>query len=179
MRGTATVVGLGALLVTCVSFARLLQRTYERVWRLETLGLRGILRGLVWIGGFAAWLAFVVPSRDWLRDLGGPMFYVIVTVAASTVLWTWTPYILLGGRIPWRRLLPGAVVAAAGLTTLTALSIFYLPVTIERSAEAYGLIGVTFAFVSWLFASALVIIVSAVIGAEASRLPPPTSGTAA
>jgi uncharacterized BrkB/YihY/UPF0761 family membrane protein len=44
--------------------------------------------------------------------------------------------------------------------------------TIERSAEIYGLIGVTFVFVTWLFVSALVIIAAGVIGAEASDRPP-------
>jgi uncharacterized BrkB/YihY/UPF0761 family membrane protein len=47
-----------------------------------------------------------------------------------------------------------------------------MPSTIERSAKSYGLIGVTFAFVTWLFVSALVIIAAGVIGAEASDRPP-------
>ena len=34
---------LAALLVTRHNFARLLQRTYERIWRLEPLGVRGAL----------------------------------------------------------------------------------------------------------------------------------------
>jgi membrane protein len=170
-RGAATLVGLAALLVTCLSFARLLQRTYERIWRLEPLGSRGVFRGLAWIGGLAAWLAIVVPIRNWLRDLGDETLYVVVTAAASTVLWVWTPYMLLGGRVHWRQLLPSAVVAAVGLTALTAASMVYVPPTIERSAQAYGLIGVTFAFVSWLFVSGLVIIAAAVIGAEASQSP--------
>ena len=89
-----------SLLITCHSFARLLQRTYERIWRLELLGVRGAFRGLVWIAGLAAFLAFVVPIRNWLQDLGGAAIYIVVTVGASTVLWAWTPYVLLGGRVP-------------------------------------------------------------------------------
>jgi membrane protein len=78
---------------------------------------------------------------------------------------------LLGGRVHW--LLPSALTAAVGLTALTAASMVYMPSTIERSAEAYGLIGVTFAFVSWLFVSGLVIIAAAVIGAGAGQSAPP------
>jgi membrane protein len=170
VRGAATVVGVAALLVTCLSFARSLQRTYERIWGLEPLGPWGILRGLAWIGGFAAWLAIVVPIRNWAYDLGDATLYAVIAVAASTLLWLFTPYVLLGGRVGWRRLLSSALAAAVGLTALTAASVFYLPRTIEQSAEAYGLIGVTFAFVTWLFASALVIIAAAVIGAEAGRV---------
>jgi uncharacterized BrkB/YihY/UPF0761 family membrane protein len=75
-RGAATLIGLAALLVTCLSFARLLQRAYERIWRLEPLGPQGVLRGLAWIGGLAACLALVVPIRNWLRDLGDETLYV-------------------------------------------------------------------------------------------------------
>ena len=79
---------------------------------------------------------------------------------------------LLGGRVPWHRLVPSALLVAIGLAVLTAASVLYMPETIERSAESYGLIGVTFAFVTWLFVAALVIIAAGVIGAEASDRPP-------
>jgi membrane protein len=49
--------------------------------------------------------------------------------------------------------------------------VLYLPGTIERAAELYGLIGVTFTFVSWLFVTALVIIAAAIVGAEAAAGP--------
>jgi membrane protein len=172
VRSAATAVGLVALVVTCLSFARSLQRAYAQIWELEPLGLRGSLRGLVWVGGFALWLAFAVPVRDVLRELGGTTLYFLVTVAASSLIWGWTPYVLLGGRIEWRRLVPTAILAGFGLSALTAASILYTPAAIERSADAYGLIGVTFAFVSLLFAFAVVIIAAAVIGAEASSSPP-------
>lgn len=168
VRGAASVVGLVALLVTSLSFARSLQRTYERIWRLDPLGPRGIGRGLAWIAGLAAWFAFVVPTRNLIGDLGVPALYLLVTAASSALFWSWTPFVLLGGRIAWRRLLPSAVLTGVALTALTAASVVYLPHTIERAAELYGLIGVTFAFVTWLFSSALVIIAAAVIGAEAS-----------
>lgn len=172
VRGSATAVGIVALAITCLSFARSLQRTYERVWRLEPLGPRGIPRALAWLGGFVLFLAFIVPARDWLGELGGPVTYLVVTVATSTLVWAWTPYVLLGGRVEWRRLVPSAVLAAVGLAVLTAASVVYMPETIEQSAESYGLIGVTFAFASWLFTAALVIVGAAIVGAEASERPP-------
>ena len=104
-----------------------------------------------------------------MQDVELPGLGLIVTVASSTALWVWTPYVLLGGRIGWRRLLPSALVTGVGLSILTAASVIYLPATIERAAELYGLIGVTFAFVSWLFTTALVIIAATIVGAEASE----------
>lgn len=169
VRGAVSVLGLIALIVTSVSLARMMQRTFERIWRLPPEGPRGILRALTWIGAFALWIAVVVPIRNALKDVGVPALTVTVAVASSTALWVWTPYLLLGGRLSWRRLLPSALVSGVALSALTAASVLYLPGTIERSAELYGLIGVTFTFVSWLFATALVIIAAAIVGAEASE----------
>ena len=169
VRGAVSVFGLIALIVTSVGLARMMQRTFERIWRLPPEGPRGIVRALTWIAAFALWIAAVVPIRNALTDVGVPALTVTVAVASSTALWVWTPYLLLGGRLGWRRLLPSAIVSGVALSALTAASVLYLPGTIERSAELYGLIGVTFTFVSWLFATALVIIAAAIIGAEASE----------
>ena len=169
VRGAVSAVGLVALIVTSLSLARMLQRTFERIWRLPPEGARGILRGLAWIGAFALWIVVVVPIRNALNDIGVPALTVTVAVASSTALWVWTPYLLLGGRLSWRRLLPSAIISGIALSVLTAASVLYLPGTIERSAELYGLIGVTFTFVSWLFATAIVIIAAAIVGAEASE----------
>lgn len=171
VRGAVGVVGLVALIVTSVGLARMIQRTFERIWRLEPEGPRGILRALTWIGGFALWVAIVVPIRNALQDLDVPGLGITVAVLTSTVLWVWTPYLLLGGRIAWRRLLPSAAVTGVALSLLTAASVLYLPDAIERAAELYGLIGVTFTFVSWLFVTALVIIGAAIVGAEAGGEP--------
>jgi membrane protein len=169
VRGAVSVVGLAALVVTSVSLARTMQRTFERIWRLPTEGPRGILRALTWIGAFALWVAIVVPIRKLMQNSGLPGLGAAAAVGTSTVLWVWTPYLLLGGRVAWRRLLPSAIATGFGLSALTAASVLYLPETIERSAELYGLIGVTFTFVSWLFVTALVIIAAAVVGAEAGH----------
>ena len=166
VRGAVSVVGVVALIITSLSLARMMQRTFERIWRLPTEGPRGILRSLAWIGAFALWIAVVVPIRSALQDLDIPGLGVTVTVLSSTVLWVWTPYVLLGGRIPWRRLVPSAIVTGVALSALTAASVLYLPHTIERAAELYGLIGVTFTFITWLFTVSLVIIGAAVVGAE-------------
>src|SRR5687767_3915883 len=98
---------------------RVLLRIYGRITEVSPSHLR--------IAGLAAFLAFVVPIRNWLQDLGGAAFYIVVTVGASTVLWAWTPYVLLGGRVPWHRLVPSALLLAIGLAVLTAASVIYMP----------------------------------------------------
>jgi membrane protein len=43
-----------------------------------------------------------------------------VSLALSTVLWLWTPWLFVARRIPWRRLLPQALLTAVGLAALAA-----------------------------------------------------------
>jgi membrane protein len=59
------------------------------------------------------------------------------------------------------------VLTALGMTILGAGSVIYMPHAIASAAEQFGTIGVAFALVSWLFAAALVLTVTAAIGAVA------------
>jgi membrane protein len=70
---------------------------------------------------------------------------------------------LVGSRIPWRRLLPTAALTAAGVAGLMALSVVFVPPAFTAAAERYGLIGIAFAIVSWLFLDALVIVMAAIV----------------
>jgi hypothetical protein len=53
---------------------------------------------------------------------------------------------------------------------LGAASAVYVPILMTWSADRYGLIGIAFAFQSWLLASAFVIVIGAVVGAIASEV---------
>jgi membrane protein len=48
---------------------------------------------------------------------------------------------------------------------LGVASSIYVPIAMEWSAERYGLIGIAFAFQSWLLVAAFVVVVGAVVGA--------------
>jgi uncharacterized BrkB/YihY/UPF0761 family membrane protein len=51
------------------------------------------------------------------------------------------------------------------LTVFSVLSRVYMPTVMSTDASRYGLIGAAFGIVSWLFASAMVLIGSATTGA--------------
>lgn len=58
-----------------------------------------------------------------------------------------------------------SILGAVSLGALTAVAPIYLPGVASASARSYGLVGLAFAFVTWLFVQALLIVGSAVAGA--------------
>jgi membrane protein len=157
---TTSAISAFVLVVSVLSFTRRLQRLYEETWEFEPRGLRGTGWGLVWIAFFALYASLhpavdqFVPSR-----LG-----LILSLAGVFLLGLITPYLLLGRRLPWRRLVFQAGLTAAGMTALAVWSAIYMPRAIESSASAYGAIGVAFALLTWLWGVGIVLVASAVYG---------------
>jgi uncharacterized BrkB/YihY/UPF0761 family membrane protein len=81
-------------------------------------------------------------------------------------LWLLLQHLLLGARVRWRLLLPGAIAAAVGQQALSLFSAVWMPNLIERNADRYGVIGVTFALLSWLTVLGIMLVAAAVLGAE-------------
>jgi membrane protein len=71
--------------------------------------------------------------------------------------------VLLLGERDWRALSPGAAVSGLLGALLGVASSIYVPIAMEWSAERYGLIGIAFAFQSWLLVAAFVVVVGATV----------------
>jgi membrane protein len=157
-------IGIVLTIVAALSFTRALQRVYESAYNLEVRGMRGTQSGLLWL----LIVAIFSTANELVRDLfDSGVAGVVVALVTSATLWTLTPYILLGRRIAWQQLLPGAIFAAVGMTCLSASSVVWFPPTVEASAEQYGAIGVAFSMLSWLVAAGFVLVISATGGAVA------------
>jgi membrane protein len=163
VESTVTWVGVVILVLSALSFTRALQRTFQRAYGIERSG--EIWRGLLWLALAAGWITLLAPVRDELKDGAGIFVTVCVLTASGTVLWLMTPWLLLGGALDIRTLLPGAAVSGFAGTLLSVASAIYMPILLDWSAERYGLIGIAFGLQSWLLALAFVIVVAAVIGA--------------
>lgn len=158
----ASVSLLGCVLVvfSALSFSRTLQRVFERTWDLPPLGVRATAGGL-------RWLAVVVVYLGLHPLLAGSLHGLVGFVAASTgafVFWLLTPYLLLRGRIAWRRLIPQAALCGIGMTVLTVGCALYVPRAMSNSSEEFGAIGVAFTLLSVLWAGGFVIVGAAAIG---------------
>jgi membrane protein len=149
-----SVIGVLLLVISALSFTRALQRLYLRAWRLERLGVRGNLWGLLWLAAFIAYWS-LQPAIVALAD--GVVGFAL-SLALSTLLWLWTPWLLVAGRITWRRLLPQAFLSAVGPAV-------YFPRAVASTSAEFGILGVAFALLSLLFAVAFVLVVTAALGA--------------
>jgi membrane protein len=156
-----SIVGVVLLVISALSFTRAMQRLYVRAWRLEPLGLRGNLWGLLWLAVFIAFWSLqpaVVEFFDGVVAL-------VVSLAISTLLWLCTPWLLVARRISWRRLLPQAFLTAVGMAGLGVGAAIYLPRAVASASAEFGILGVAFTLLSLLFAVAFVLVVTAAFGA--------------
>jgi membrane protein len=171
--GTITIAGLVVMVFSLMSLTRSLQRTYEAAWQLPAIGVRGTLNGMSALGLLIA--SFLVLSLlvGLLRQVpAGSVLAFVVRIGANTAVWLVLQRLLLSRRVPIRRLLPGSAVIGVGSAVLTLYSALWMPRLIESNAERYGIIGITFAILTWLILICLSVVVAAVISAEIGGAPP-------
>jgi membrane protein len=164
-----SVLSVVILVISALSFTRALQRMYARAWNLEAHGLRDAPWGLAWLGGFSLYILLHPVLHDHISGSAG----LAASLVGGTCFWLLTPYVILARRLPWRRLVPQAVLVAVGMAVLRAGSAIYMPKALTSAAEQFGSIGLAFTLISWLFAAAVVVTASAAIGAMLSRTVPP------
>jgi membrane protein len=162
---SVTVIGFVLVVASALSLARALQRLYELAYELSPAGIRGTPWHLLWI----ALIPIYVSVRPLVAGIAGGVWHVIGSLLLGAVAWLATPYVLLGRRLTWKRLLPGALLAALGMTLLAGFSLVYLPHSITSSARQFGSIGVAFALLSWLVLAGFVLVGAAAGGAVTLR----------
>jgi membrane protein len=157
-----SLLGIALTIFSALAFSRGLQRLYEGAYRLPSRGVRGTRSGIAWLALLAVYTG-LRPLAAGLFETGLPQ--LVVSVVLATLVWTATPYVLLGRRLALRTLLPGALLASTGLVALVIASVIWLPESIASSAEQFGLIGVGFALLSWLVVAGVVLVAAATGGA--------------
>ena len=166
---TNTDVGLiGALLlvVAILSFARGVQRLFERTWELRPLSVRNTFNDLVWIAGLVAYLVISGVAH---REIGSSRVQVganLLLAPLTAVFVAWSGRVLSAKRIPWRALTPFAIVASLALAAYFAGAALYLPHLFSSYATRYGVIGAVFAMISALFGFMVALVASAALGRE-------------
>jgi membrane protein len=162
VQSSLNVLSVLLVIISALSFSRGMQRLYEGAYRQPTLGMRNTGRGLMWL----LTIVIYVSLRPLLADIfTGTLAKVVVALALGAAVWTGTPYLLLGGRLDWHDLVPGAFLTAIGMSALSVTSVIWFPRSISASADQFGSMGVAFALLSWLFAAACVLVATATGGA--------------
>jgi membrane protein len=172
---SAATTGIGLLLtvILTVRWPLALQRGYELVWDLPPGGVRGLWRPLAWLAGFVVIVA-VASLVDPVLDGVAWLAAVLVVGTPVAVAWAWwTQHLLLAGRVPWSRLLPGAVLIGLGLVGLRIAATVVLSPAITSHYRQYGPLGIVFVILSWLVAFGVVMLGGGLVGHFVATRPRP------
>ncbi len=159
---------IGALLlvIAILSFARAVQRLFERTWELPPLSVRNSFNDLVWIVGL---IAYLVISGVAHREIGTSRIQVganLLLTPLTAVFVMWSGRVLSARRIAVRSLAPFAIIASLALAVYFAGAAVYVPHLFSSYASRYGAIGAVFAMISALFGFMVALVASAALGRE-------------
>jgi membrane protein len=159
------VTGLILSLAGTIAVAGSIQVLYERLFQQEHRGWRDMPRLVVWVVALLAALAAQASISGPVRRGAGPVGEVLVRLVAETLFFWWTMHFLLSGRVPWRDLVPAAVVTGVLWLGLAAVSSLFFSSAIVEDSREYGAIGVVFTFLTWFVLIGVVLMLGAAGGA--------------
>jgi membrane protein len=175
---TSPSISTGALvfaMVTAVAFttsvAAVQQRAFELMWTLPRVrSVRSYLRQLTWAAALGLYTTAILLAGRFGRWIDttfvqlGAFTYVILQGMLTFAFYWWSQRWLLGGRVSWSALLPGAIAIGAATTVLVRLSRVIMPAQISWQVDAYGLIGGVFVLSVWLMILSMVIFGGVLLG---------------
>jgi membrane protein len=163
----ATIIAIGDLALFGAGFGRALQLAHSRAWQVS-LGkpvLSDQLRYIAALFGLVALLLLFVVQASALSEQPGWISWAVTPGWLLIVIayFVWMPHSLLHGRVPVRRLLPGAVLAALGIVGMRLLSHFLLVRWLNWYSKYYGGFGILMALFFWLMIAATIVVVAAAL----------------
>lgn len=168
VRAQTGLVGILVTLFSATSFARAVQRMYERIWeRPHVGGMSGTRRCFLWLIG---WLISLQLVAGTVRLLSGPDGVVPGALRFSlqallvSGLWWITARVLLFGRVPWTLLLPGAALSGVLIVLYNRGSGLVMPPYVAANAEQFGTLGVILAISTWMIGFAAILVGAALVG---------------
>ena len=152
-RWLTVIVALVALHSTSSSAARALRAVHLLAWEMEPRKPRRKWAMGLTFTGFAILAAAINTGAMAARraDDGLGLGITLLAVVAYFVLWMAVSYVLPHGDAGWRRLVPGALLVAAGAQAMHLVTVLYLGRKLERSSELYGSLGTASALLLGLY----------------------------
>lgn len=99
----------------------------------------------------------------------GAWLGIVLSYVTSVLLWWWTQHLLLGSRVAWLPLLPGALLTGVGVVALSWAAHLYMPRVLNRSLAQFGPFGLVFTLLSWLIVLFTVVCVGITVGQVVAR----------
>ncbi|MFF4895370.1 YhjD/YihY/BrkB family envelope integrity protein [Streptomyces sp. NPDC001068] len=157
---TTTAFGIAVLAAFGLTFGAAVQSGYEKVWDLPQARWWARWRHVVWLGVLVGYLFASATTTLRPQSLAGAF---AASLSAVLFFW-WSQRTLLGGRVRWRALLPGAVATAVGLLGLRVFSRLVYSPLIASSVITYGPVGTVLVIQSWLVGVGTVVFGGALVG---------------
>jgi membrane protein len=159
--GTASIV---FLLLGGIAAATALQEIYEQVFDLPHRGTSFIPRRVAWLGLLIGTSLLTGWAGPGLHHVGGPVLLAAAGLVWAMGFWWLTMWILLAGRIAWRKLFPSAFGTGVLYVAMEVVFSLVFSAMVISNERKYGPIGVIFALLSYLIAIGVVVILGAVVG---------------
>ncbi|MDF2256774.1 ribonuclease BN [Streptantibioticus ferralitis] len=160
-----SVFSVPALVVFGLTFAASVQTGYEKIWGLPSGPWHKVWRQAVWLAALTAYLYAEVQSGQVLqRGWAASSLRVTLTLLFGVLFFWWGQWFLIGGRVHWRALLPGAAATMVGLVGLRGFSVLVFAPLIVSNAISYGALGTVLVVQSWLIGVGYVVFGGALLG---------------
>ncbi|MET9449841.1 ribonuclease BN [Streptomyces cinerochromogenes] len=157
---TTTAFGIAVLAAFGLAFGAAVQSGYEKVWDLPSARWWAGWRHVVWLGVLIGYLFASATTTLRPESLAGGF---VASLSAVLFFW-WSQRMLLGGRVRWRALVPGAVATMVGLLGLRVFSRLVYSPLIVSNAVTYGPVGTVLVIQSWLVGVGVVVFGGALVG---------------
>lgn len=162
---SVTVLGFVVALISATAYARALERMYAKVWRVRRPGLRSAWRWMACVLAVILAIALLEVTRRATDGIPLPELWDLAAqFVVWSVVWTFIPWALLRAQVVARVLAFSGVVTALLFTLLSIVGTIYLPIVLLAGARQYGVLGLVFAYIGWLFALSFALVLACVIG---------------
>jgi len=147
-----------------IAAAAALQEIYEQAFDLPHRGRSFIPRRLVWLAVLVGASLLTGWAGSAVRHVGGPVLLAAAGLVWATGFWWLTMWILLAGRLSWRKLFPAACATSVFWVGMQVFFALFLSGIVISDARKFGPIGIIFALLSYLIAIGVVVILGAAVG---------------
>ena len=163
--GSIGILGLLVALISATSYSRALERMYAKVWQVRRPGLRSAWRWLTTVLAVVLAIGLIEVTREATEGVPLPALWdFVVRVVVWAVVWTYVPWALLHAQVPVRVLAFTGGVTALLLGLLSLAGQLYLPIVLVSGTRQFGVLGLVFAYIGWLFVLSFALVLACVIG---------------
>jgi membrane protein len=159
----ATVAVVISFLFWGIGIGQLYRDVYNRAWRVETAQPSDQALFTVWYFVTCGLLGFMFVATTETAASDRALF-IPLWFAVSIVYWLWTPRFLLHGKVPTKRLLPGALLGSFVLGGTIGTAPLWMGPTLNQNAQAFGSFGVVIAILAFILIAITLSMVCAVFG---------------